>query len=106
MFAVRSFGFSFGRLTRIRGHRFQQINGFQMFGRGNGERQNVTNGLVKTWVGSTTEAHRLVLVLQVILDMSHLMVYSEELLHCYCGALLNSAKNEKSVVYFSDSHMI
>lgn len=44
---------------------------------------------MKTGISSTTESHRLVLVLQVILDVPHLMVYSEELLHRHCGALLD-----------------
>lgn len=45
---------------------------------------------MKTRVGSTTVAHRLIFVLQVILDVTHLMVHSEELLHGHCGALLDS----------------
>lgn len=52
---------------------------------------------MKTGVGSTTKAHRLVLVLQVILDVPHLMVYSEELLHCHCGALLDPEEREASI---------
>lgn len=40
-------------------------------------------------VGSSPEAYWLVFVLQVILYMPHLMVHSKELLHSYCGTLLN-----------------
>lgn len=53
---------------------------------------------MKTGVGSATEAHWLVLVLQVILDVAHLVVYGEELLHCHRGALLDSAKGLKKII--------
>lgn len=65
-----------------------------MFWCGNGERQNIANRLVETGVGSATEAHRLVFVLQVILNVPHLMVYSKELLHIYCRALLDPKEDE------------
>lgn len=51
---------------------------------------------METRVGSATEAHWLLLVLQVILDVAHLVVYGEELLHCHRGALLDSAKGLKT----------
>lgn len=53
---------------------------------------------MKTRVGSTAEAHRLILVLQVILDVAHLMVHSEELFHGYCGALFNPEQDETQTV--------
>lgn len=87
---MERFYFCVHAITDVRCHRFQKINGFQMLGRRNGKGQNITDSLVKTRVGSAAEAHRLVLVLQVVLNMSHLMVYSEELFHRDCGALLNS----------------
>lgn len=86
--------FCLSLFTNVRGHRFQQFNGLQMFGCGNGERQNIANSLVKTGVGSATVAYRLVLVLQVILDVPHLVVHSKELLHRYCGALLDPKEDE------------
>lgn len=55
--------FCLSLFTIVRGHSFQQIDGLQMFGCGNGERQNIANSLMKTGVGSTTVAHGLVLVL-------------------------------------------
>lgn len=94
----------FCHFTIVRGHPVQQVNGVQMFGCGNGEGQNIANSLVKTRVGSSTVAHRLVLVLQVILDVPHLMVHSEELLHCYCGALLDP--NEEEIVTQLDFWLI
>lgn len=83
--------------TIVRGHRVQQSNSVQMFGRGNRQRQNITDGFVETGVGSTTVTHRLVLVLQVILDVTHLMVHSEELLHGHSGALLDSTGGKTSI---------
>lgn len=80
--------------TIVRSNSIQQFNGMQMFRCGNRERQNIADSLVKTGVGSATIAHRLVLVLQVILDVPHLMVYSKELLHRYCGTLLDPKEYE------------
>lgn len=76
-------------LTIVICHSVQQIDGMQMFWCGNREGQDITNGLMKTRVCPTAVAHRLVFVLQVILDVTHLMMYSEELLHRHCGALLD-----------------
>jgi len=80
---------SFFLFTSVRGPRFQKFNGMQMLGCGDGERQNIADSLVETGVGSAAEAHRLVLVLQVILDVAHLVVNGKELLHRYCSALLD-----------------
>lgn len=51
---------------------------------------------MKTRVGSATEAHWLVLVLQVILDVAHLVVHCEELLHRRYGALLDPTKGNRT----------
>ncbi|TNN74650.1 hypothetical protein EYF80_015197 [Liparis tanakae] len=48
-----------------------KFNGMQMFGCGDGERQNIADSLVETGVGSAAEAHRLVLVLQSQADAWH-----------------------------------
>lgn len=61
---------------------------------------------MKTRVGSTAEAHRLVLVLQVILDMPHLMVDSEELFHRHCGALLNPIRDEKYINFLANNLLL
>lgn len=45
-------------------------------------------------VGSPSEADWLVFVLQVVLNMTHLMVHSKELLHGYYGTLLNPVTDE------------
>lgn len=76
-------------ITCVGSRRFEQPDGFQVFRCRDGERQNVADGLMKARIGSAPEAHRLVLVLQVVLDVSHLVVHGEELLHRHCGALLD-----------------
>ena len=44
---------------------------------------------IRTWICSSPQSIRLILVLEVILDVAHLMVDSHKVLHIHFGAHLD-----------------
>lgn len=60
-----------------------------MLRRGNRQRQQITDGFVESGVGTSPVLDRLVLVLQIVLDVSQFMVDNEELVHIDPSALLD-----------------
>lgn len=75
--------------TRVIDDLVQQAKFVQMSRRGDGERQHIPNGLVEARVGTLAQGDRLVLVLQVVLNVAHLMVYCGQLVHGDPCALLD-----------------
>lgn len=75
--------------TKIAFHFVQETDALEMFGCGHREGQYITDGLVETRVGSVTEGHGLVFVLQKILHMAHLMVDRDEVVHGHNRALFD-----------------
>lgn len=53
------------------------------------ECEHISNGLVEARVSTSTQRHRQVFVLEVVLHMAHLVVYCGQLVHCDPRALLN-----------------
>lgn len=49
-------------------------------------------------VGSVTEGHRLVLVLQKILDVAHLMVHCDQVIHSHNSALFDPGDTIKAKI--------
>lgn len=76
----------------------QEADALQMFRRGHRQGQHVTNGLVEARVGSIAEGHGLVFVLQEVLDMAHLMVYGDQVIHGHNGALFDPGDVNKDTV--------
>lgn len=81
--------------TSIISHLIQKANGVEMFRCGHRKRQHVPYGLMEARIGSSPEADRLVFILEVILDMAHLMMHGEKLLHSHSGALFDSKQSQK-----------
>ena len=75
--------------TWVVGQVAEQADLPQVLWGGDGEGQHVPDGLVEARVGAPSEADGLVLVLQVVLDVAHLVVHGEKLLHGYCGTLFD-----------------
>lgn len=69
-----------------------------MFGCGHRQGKHITNGLVEARVGSITEGHRLVFVLQEVLDMTHLMVHCDQVIHSHNSALLDPGDTNKAML--------
>lgn len=70
-------------------HFVQEADAFQMFGCGHRQGQDITNGFMEARVGSVTEGHGLVFVLQKILHVAHLMVYCDQVVHGHNCALFD-----------------
>ena len=81
-------------------HLVQEADGLQVLGRGHRQGQHVADGLVEARVGAVSEGHRLVLVLQEVLDVAHLVVHGDQVVHGYHRALLDpeSGSTKKMVV--------
>ncbi len=77
------------RCTFIVIHLVQQANALEMFRCGNGQGQYVTDGLVESRVGAVTERDGLILILQEVLNVAHLMVHGDEVVHGHHRALLD-----------------
>lgn len=75
--------------TRVIDDVVQQADFVQVCRRGDGERQHIPDGLMEARVGALAQGDRLVLVLQVVLDMAHLVVHCGQLVHCDPRALLD-----------------
>lgn len=67
----------------------QQANFVQMDRSGDRERQHIPDGLMETRVGTLAQGDGLVLVLQVVLNVTHLVVHCGQLLHRDPSALLD-----------------
>lgn len=93
-----------GVMTIVVCQGLQEADRMEMFGSGDRECQYVPYGLMETGVGAAPEADRLVLVLEVILNMTHLMVDGEQLVHGHRGALLNPAENKQASSFETQSH--
>ncbi len=70
-------------------HIVQQANALEMFRCGNGQGQYVTDGLVESRVGAVAERDVLILILQEVLNVAHLMVHGDEVIHGHHRALLD-----------------
>lgn len=75
--------------TRVVFHFLQEADAVEMFGCGHRQGQYITNGLVEARVGSVTEGHGLVFVLQKILHVAHLMVDCDQVIHGHNRALFD-----------------
>lgn len=75
--------------TNVVFHFLQEADALEMFWCGHRKGQHITNGLVEARVGSITEGHRLVFVLQKILHVAHFMVDSDQVVHGHNRALFN-----------------
>ena len=67
-----------------------------MFWCRHGQRKNIPDCLVKTWIGTVSEDNGQIFVLQVVLNVAHLMVNSEEVHMIYSGTLLDPEKQNKT----------
>lgn len=76
----------------------QEADAVQMFGRGHREGKDITNGLVESRVGSVTEGHRLIFVLQEVLDVAHLVVHRDQVVHSHNSALFDPGDENKGRV--------
>lgn len=85
-------------LTSVVVHFVQEADALQMFRRGHGQGQHVADGLVEARVGSVAEGHGLVFVLQEVLDVAHLMVHSDQVIHGHDGALFDPGDIKKDTV--------
>lgn len=81
----------YGPHTRVVDNLVQQADFVQMCRGRYGEGQHIPDGLVEARVGTLAQGDRLVLVLQVVLDMAHLMMHSGKLVHSDPCALLDPA---------------
>lgn len=77
------------KLTVIIFYFVQEADALQMSWCGHRQSEYVTDGLVEAWVGSITEGHRLLFVLQEVLDVSHLVVDCDQVVHGHHGALFD-----------------
>lgn len=68
-----------------------------MFGRGHGQGEHIANGLMEARVGSIAEGHRLVFVLQEVLDVAHLMVHCDQVIHSHDCALFDPGDTNEAV---------
>lgn len=75
----------------------EQTDFLEVAGGGDREGQDIPDGLVEARVGPAAEGHGLVLVLQVVLDVAHLMVHCEQLLHGHRRALLDPAVSKTAL---------
>lgn len=76
----------------------QEIDALQMFGCGHRQGEYIANGLVEARVGSIAEGHWLVFVLQEVLDMAHLMVHRDQVIHSHNSALLDPGDTNKAII--------
>lgn len=76
-------------LTFVFHYLVQQIDAMEMFGGGDRQGHDISNSLMETRVGPVAEGDRLVLVLQEVLDVAHLMMHCDEVIHVHHGALLD-----------------
>lgn len=67
----------------------QQANFVQMCRSGDGERQDIPDGLVEARVGPLAQGDGLLLVLQIVLHVAHLVVHRGQLVHSDPRALLD-----------------
>ena len=66
-----------------------------MLGRRYGEREDVAHGFVEARVSTAPVDDRLVLVLEVVFDVTHLVVDGNEVVHGDVGALFDPERNGK-----------
>lgn len=85
-------------LTVVTLHFVQEPDALQMFGRGDGQRENVSDGFVEAWVGAGAERNGLVFVLQEVLHMAHLMVHSDQVIHSHNGALFYPGNTSRHTI--------
>lgn len=76
----------------------QEANALQMFGCRHRQGKYISNGLMKAGVGSVTEGHGLVFVLQEILNVAHLVVHGDQVIHCDNSALLDPGEATKEII--------
>lgn len=67
----------------------QEADALQMFGGGHRQCEYIADGLVEARVGAVAEGHGLVFVLQEVLDVAHLMVHRDQVVHRHHRALLD-----------------
>ena len=68
-----------------------------MLGRGHGQGEHIADGLVEAGVGSIAEGHWLVFVLQEVLDVAHLMVHRDQVVHSHNGALFDPGDTSDTI---------
>lgn len=83
--------------TRVVFHFVQEADALEMFGCGHREGQDIADGLVEARVGSITEGHRLVFILQKILHVAHLMVDCDQVVHGHNSALFDPGDKHHSL---------
>lgn len=76
-------------------HPVQQANALKMFRCGHRQGQNITDGLVESRVGAVTEGDGLIFILQEVLNVSHLVVYGDEVVHGHHRALLDPRNDRR-----------
>lgn len=75
----------------------EETNFLEVAGGGDRQGHDIADGLMEARVGPAAEGDGLVLVLQVVLDVTHLVVHREQLLHGHRRALLDPAGWKQSV---------
>ena len=75
--------------TRVIDNVVQQAEVVQVCRSGDGERQHIPDGLVEARVGTLAQGDGLVFVLQVVLNVAHLVVHCGQLVHRDPCALLD-----------------
>lgn len=82
-------------ITVIIGDVVEEPKSLEVSRRLNREPYDVPNGFVECRVRSVPEQVRLLRVLQVILNVGHLVVYGQEVLHCHFRALFDSSETKQ-----------
>lgn len=83
--------------TCVLGGTAEETNFLEVAGRGDRQGHDIADGLMEARVGPAAEGDGLVLVLQVVLDVAHLVVHCEQLLHGHRCALLDPDKRKQSI---------
>lgn len=91
----------YAHLTSVFSDMGEQLNFLEMDGGGNRQTHDISNGFMKARVGPTAKTYWLVLILQVVLNVPHFMVYCKELLHSNCCTLLYPAEQGTGKQVFS-----
>lgn len=85
----------------------QEADALQMLGCGHRQGQYIANGLMEARVSSITEGHRLVFVLQEVLNMAHLMMYRDQVIHSDNSALFYPEDTNKgTLTMFSAANLL
>lgn len=76
----------------------QEADALQMLGRGHRKGKHIADGFMESRVGPVTEGHRLIFVLQKVLDVAHLMVHCYQVIHGHNSTLFDPGDTDKTII--------